>query len=549
MNNSNVLAGNQLSERLLNPFGNSVRACKNLRGLGFYLLTLCVVLQIFIDASIQNIASVAAVYFTALIIFAITFRAKMVRLAPLPVVIVTGYNMATMSGALVTQTLYFKPLVYNLAVPEYTFPALILFQMGLLAAFLLFANSSIFFKASDFARKNVLVPAGLLKAPLPSQVWLMGIFGLFAIVSSIDFSQAVKYGDAGPKFIEGFVYLTFMPFTLPALAYIFPNNNQYTSIQSHYKFLLPYFIVLVLVGISANTRGGFAGPAANMCLILFLLFVMGQLVFTRFACRGLLFGAIVIVMASPTISDLATAMVVVRGERDKVSTGQLMLKTFDAFQNKKEIESYRRLQQEITGTNDYEENYITNPFLTRLILTKFTDNMLSLKHIRNGRHTDVVWEVTIKTLMGLFPTPVLRFFGSKLDKEDIRFSIGDALYAVQNGIGLGEYKLGSSVAHGVALMGAISYLVIIPIFLIVFIAVQSFTFATGGLVVLSPLILLQLISLYFLPIGDSFFGPVIFLVRTLPQNIITYMIAFHCAWLVVALAQFVISPARHPVKY
>ena len=549
MNNPNTLAGNQLSEHMGNPFANSVRACKKLRGLGFYLLTLCVLFQIFIDSSIQNIASVAAVYFTALIIFAITVRAKMFRLAPLPVVIVTGFNMATMSGALVTQTLYFKPLIYNLAVPEYTFPALILFQMGLLAAFLLFANSSIFFKASDFVRTNVLTPAGLLKAPLPSQVWLMGIFGLFAIVSSIDFNQAVKYGDAGPKFVEGFIYLAFMPFILPALAYIFPNNSQYTSIQGHYKFLLPYFVVLVLLGISANTRGGFAGPAANLCLILFLLFVMGQLVFTRFARGGLLFGAIMIVMASPTISDLATAMVVVRGERDKVSTEQLILKTFDAFQDKKEIESYRKLQQEITGTNDYEENYITNPFLTRLILTKFTDNMLSLKHVRDGQHADVVWEVTIKTLIGLFPTPVLRFFGSKLNKEDIRFSIGDALYAVQNGIGLGEYKLGSSVAHGVALMGAISYLVIIPIFLIVFIAVQSFTFATGGLIVLSPLILLQLISLYYLPIGDSFLGPISFLVRTLPQNILTYILAFHCAWFIAALVQFVISPRRKPVRY
>ena len=549
MSNLNNSGGNYYSEGMTNPHICAVNACKKLREYGFYMLVVCVVLQLFIDTSFRNVASVTAVFFTAIIVFAVTIRASVIRVAPLPVVIVIGFNIATMSGALVTQTLYFKPLTYNLLVPEHTFPALILFQTALLATLILFLSGSIFFKVSDFFRSKIYIPLGLLKAPSPLQIWIMGVFGLIAIISSIDFNHVVKYGDAGPKFIEAFSYLAYAPLILPALAYTFPDNAQYTSIQNHYKFLLPYLVVLVVVGVSANTRGGFAAPVANLGLILFLLLMLGQFVLTRAARRWFLVGVVIAALMTPIISDLATAMVVVRGERENISTTQLVEKTFDAFHNKKEIEVYRKLQKENIGTNDYEEDYITNPFLTRLILTKFTDNMLSLTDVRNGRHAEVIWGVTNKMLIAMLPTPVLKFFGSNLDKEDIRFSVGDLLYAIQNGFGLGEYKLGSSVAHGIALMGFASFLVIIPMFLIVFIALQSFSISIGGWVIFSPLILLQLISLYYLPVSDSFLGPVMYLIRTLPQNILIYILVFYASWLIASTMQLMTRPRIKMVEY
>ena len=549
MNSSIDLAGNCLPKRNEDANSRSINACKKFREYGFYLLITCVLLQLIIDSSIKNIIGVIIVFFTALIVFAIIIRASVIRAAPLPALIVIGFNMATMSGALVTQTLYFKPLTYNLLASEHTFTALVLYQIALLAALLFFMSGRVFFRVSNFLRSNIFTPLGLLRAPSPIQVWIMGVFGLVAIIASIDFNHVVKYGDAGPKFIEAFGYLAFAPLILPVLGYIFPNNMQYASIKNHYKYLFVYLIILVVVNISANTRGGFAAPVANLCLIIFLLLLMGQLVITNAVRRWLVAGVAIAALMTPVISDLATAMVVVRGERTQITTTQLLVKTLDAFQNKKEIETYRKLQKENIGTNDYEEDYITNPFLTRLILTKFTDNMFSLTDVRAGRHADVIWEVTEKTLIGLFPTPLLRFFGSDLNKEDLRFSMGDVLYAAQNGFGLGEYKLGSSVAHGVALMGVASFLVIIPMFLIVFIAVQSFTLSTGGWLVVSPLILLQLISLYYLPISDSFFGPVMYLLRTLPQNILIYILVFHASWLIVSAFQLILRPGNKVIRY
>ena len=202
------------------------------------------------------------------------------------------------------------------------------------------------------------MPLGMLKAPFPLQIWIMGIFGLIAIRISTDFNQSVVYGDVGGKLISGFNYLAFAPFLLPALPLIFPNNSKYLFIRSNYKFLLPYFAAVIVVGISANTRGGFAGPIANLGLLLVMLFLLGQLVVTKMIRRWLMAGAVLIMLASSIISDLAVAMVVVRGEREQSTATELVTKTFHAFQSKKELDAYVKFQKEITGTGDYEENYI-----------------------------------------------------------------------------------------------------------------------------------------------------------------------------------------------
>jgi len=549
MNKANALQESSFPAMVSHPYTLSVEACKKLRQYNFLALLACIMVQMLIDASIQNFTSVLTVFFASLITVSMAVRADIVRLAPLPALIVVGFNVATMSGALVAQTLDLRPLVYNLTVPEYTFPAFVLFQAALLLALFFFTKISFFFNISKAVNLNLFTPLGLMKAPLPIQIWIMGAIGLIAIIMSTDFNQNVKFGDAGGKFIPGFNYLAFAPFLLPALPHIFANNANYLSIKKNYKFLLPYFAILVIIGISANTRGGFSGPIANLGLLLGLLFVLGQLIITKTVRRWLMACAMLILLGSTVISDLAVAMLVVRGERESSTATELVAKTFNAFQSKKELKAYVKSQKESTGMGDYEEDYISNLFLARLIVTKFTDNMLSLNDVRNGRRADVVWDVTKKTMIALLPTPVLKFFGSNLDKDNLRFSMGDVLYAAQNGIGMGTYKLGSSVAHGVALMGLVSFMVVIPIFLAVFVAAQSLTLLRNNRVVFSPVILLQLIALYYISIGDSFFDPVNFLSRTLPQTIFIYVLVFQFSRLIIFLAGSIWNPKRKISSY
>jgi len=225
-------------------------------------------------------------------------------------------------------------------------------------------------------------------------------------------------------------------------------------------------------------------------------------------------------------------MVVVRSTRGSIPTTELIKNTFLTAIDRETVENFRQEQEVLSGSGEYEEYYLTNPFLSRLIQTKFVDNTLALKGVRSGRYSDYLWDVTIKKLKALLPTPAFKIFGIKLNKEDLEFSMGDELQHVEYGSSLGGYVTGSEVGHGIGLMGPLMFFVVIPLFLAVFIALQSLTATSRGYVVITPVILLQLIQVYYLACDDSLIVPISFILRRLPQDILLYWLIFKATgWL------------------
>jgi hypothetical protein len=225
-------------------------------------------------------------------------------------------------------------------------------------------------------------------------------------------------------------------------------------------------------------------------------------------------------------------MVMVRGKRSTISNTELVLHTFEAFQDKKSLEDYRSSMVNLVGAGNYNETYLANPFLARFVVTKFFDNTILLEDVRMGKYAADIWKITLDKIAALLPTPLLKLIGVNLDKKDVEFSIGDALYFMQYGSGLGGYRVGSSIGHGLGLMGPFIYIVVIPLYITIFIALNSLTSFTRGMVSISPIILLQIMSIYSLACGDSLLVPIGMLLRTLPQNILLYWIIFHATrWL------------------
>ncbi len=514
------------------PVLRSTRTCRKVRKFAMWSIAVCAAIQLLIEASVWNVTCVIIVLITSLITLHFVVRAKIIRAAPLPVLVVIGFNIATMSGALVAQTLDLRALVFNLQVPEITFIACALFQVSLLAALIIFASSSMFSSVSEKINSRILRPMGLMRAPSPGQLWLMGLLGsaILAWTSMVMYSDdGVQYGDVGDKFLFGLTYLSFGPFLLPILATAFPEAGKFNSENKGRRkwLLIIYLLCLLLFAIARNSRATFAVGIANLSIGVGLLVLLGQLRVPQKLRRRLVIGAMFLMAAMPSLSDLAIAMVVVRGERGTISSMELVQRTLEAFQDKRTLQEYRRVSAISSSASEYEESYLSNPFLARFVQTKFFDNTLALKEVRTGQHAEALWDITIDKMIALLPTPILRFFGENLDKTRLEFSMGDAMYYMQYGTGLGGYRVGSPIGHGLGLMGYFLYIAIIPLFIVVFVALNSLTTSSIGVVVISPIVLLQLISIYYLACGDSLLALPTMILRTLPQNILTYWLVFH----------------------
>lgn len=522
----------------------SVRSCGLIRRSAIAGVLACVLAQALIEASGRNLLCVVLSAVMSAAVFQIVIRPTFVRSAPLPTLVVLGFNVATMSGALIAQSLSLRPLIFNLQVPLFTFAACALFQLSLLAALLMFVYSLPlpFRAASQIINVAVFRPMGLMDAPRTAQLWVMGAIGVVAMAwtSTVANTEAVQYGDVGAKLADGLTYFAYAPFLIPVLPSAFfleTPNYRYRP-----RWLIAYSLLLVVMGIALNSRGRFAVGIANLGIAVPLLSLLGQLPLTPALRRRLLICGVLALLATPILSDLATAIVVVRVNRGQVSAPQLVTRTFAAFFDKRALDDYRADAAISTGKGDYEEFYLSNPFLSRFVQTKFFDNTLALDAVREGRYSAELWKITLDRIVAQLPTPVLRLIGSTLDKNELAYSIGDALIDPEYHTGLGAYLTGSPIAHGLALMGPLVYVVTIPLFVVVFMVLQMIiTTFRAGIVVLSPVALLQLLPIFQLASLDSLLDPLLFLLRTLPQDIVIYWLLFRLTGLLTSF------PRRTPV--
>lgn len=513
------------------PFEPSIQAtknCRKARRLALWSVLLCAFSQLLIDASGVNVICVFIVTTISAVTFHLVIKGSVFRMLPLPALIVLGFNTSTMSGALIAQTLSQRSLVYNLQVPTITFALCALFQISLLVALFIFLSSSSLRSKIHTINRRVFGRMGIMQAPSSAQLWIIGFVGSAAMLWSASnaHGDTQQYGNVGAKFIAGMSYLAFAPFIIPILNKLYPTSRASSSAKASNWFLLGYMVMLMVIAMVRNSRGTFMIGFTNLGVAIMLLMLLGQLRVTARLRRGLVIGAVIALMVAPIMADLAIAMVVVRGERTEVSGTKLVTLTLAAFNDKSALEQYRKAVAALAGDGDYDENYLTNPFVARFVNTKFFDKTLSYEDVRMGARADMLWTVTLDKIGAILPTPVLNGLGIGINKENLQFSMGDALYNAQTGAGLGGYKTGSPIGHGMGLMGIFVFIGVIPLFLLVFMAVQSLTLAVGSFIVISPVILLQLMPLYGLAAGDSLLEPIGLVLRTLPQNILIYWMVF-----------------------
>lgn len=526
--------------------------CRRARVVLTFVLVIAALAQFVIESSGDNLAAVSMVALISVLMIHLVVRASVLRVAPLPVVIVAGFNLTTLSGSLIAQTLFLSPMTYNLEEPLLTFGASAGLQMSLLVALWVLLSWSGLQVATRRIAMGVVVPLGLVRAPTPAQLWMMGAVGVaasvfFAVTKTAD---SVAYGDVLGKLLIGFHVFAYMPFFIPLLPAMTPNpgasrNVPFLSVRgSHLLPLVLYFGVVIGLATLRNSRSVFALAIASVLVVAALIFMLGQFRLTR-AARWVVFGGVMGgVLTAPLMVDLSTAILVARQASASGNVGELADRTWDALQNPALLEEQRILREMVRLDSAIDEDYNPNPFLNRLVVTKYIDNGMALDEVRSGHHAEVMWRIFADKVLSLLPTPVLRFFGSDLDKDAMNFSGGDTMLFLQGGQDLGMQVLGSTVAYALGLAGNLAFLMVVPLALLAYFALQVLTRSENGWVIMSPVIVLKAFALVHLFSGDSLVDVISFLFRDLPQTLVLYLVLLFVTGPFVTM----VNPRQPPVS-
>jgi hypothetical protein len=137
-----------------------------------------------------------------------------------------------------------------------------------------------------------------------------------------------------------------------------------------------------------------------------------------------------------------------------VSATTMLRTTLRIWRQPSVIAAYRADQQLASRFSAYDEHYIANPVLARLVETKFYDTAF---HFARTLTTDDakarLRDISLKFAWAGLPAPLLRVMGIHVDKDDLDFSMGDYLAYLSRGVPLGGRKTGNLFAQGIALFG------------------------------------------------------------------------------------------------
>ncbi len=435
---------------------------KQLVGLGVWLTFGAVLAQLIIEFSVANFAASVLALVSWPIALGTFLGVKGFSRNPLPSLVVTGFWSTQIILPIIATALEGRPATYNLQVP-----GLVILHNGLIFLVLVLAwtiHTKISVREGKFTKtvRRCFYKLGIYEVPTPRFLYFIGCIGLTSMFYIYFFlpSLGVEASGAGQKLIQGLIPMTYAP-------YLLLYGKMYGS-QVHWKrhvlALGGFSFCLLVVALGFNSRAAFM-DAALFGGTAFLTGVFGGVFRTRiFSSKVLVVGILGLFLIMGPIADLATAMVLVRAERDDIARNELVELTWDAYLDKERIAEYRKNKQGLLSFGQWDERYLSNPLLSRFCNLKFADLSLDLSRYATKEASADFRQFSYQRLLATYPRPLIGLFGLRVDKDYVMSgSHGDYLFTVAgSGSGLGGFKTGHMAGTGMTAFGW-GYLVLLGV--------------------------------------------------------------------------------------
>ncbi|UKT62245.1 hypothetical protein [Pedobacter mucosus] len=480
-----------------------------------------------------NLAAIAYVAVAWLILTTFFMTEGMLKKYPLSALIIIGFTSTQFYFPLLFTSMEFKPLVYNLDLPYEVF-----FHSAAALAVLFLAHYLYRFLPTQTQRSNsILKKLGFFTPPTDMQLWLMGGLGLLANIYGFVYTKGSASdvtGSAADKIIQALYSFSYAPFFIPFKA-LFGSSKK--TPKSVITWLIVFTIALFAISMARNSRGVFMLGFTSLGFSYMLGLLLGIFKVPVVNLKIVVISTVLIWLLLGPFSDLGTAMLIVRGERNDISKTELIQQTIVAFQNKEAIRA--REAADKVYVSDWDEKYLDNIFTARFANIKFNDASLVQGRIIGDNNPDMR-SFTINYVWGALPEPVLKLVKPDVDKEMLYAqSFGDYIYSLA-GAGkssYGGFRVGHISGTGMAGFGwwylAILGFSMVPVFLLFDkLSIKgNLRYYRGKITqrntVFSVCGLLALTSVFqYLP-TESVAGPFTFLIRGYLQMLLLYILLFH----------------------
>jgi hypothetical protein len=450
----------------------SVRRIFKTRIFLFLLISLVLLGQFLIGQSFRERSAALIAAMGSFIVIYDAFQVRRFYKYPLSSVVLIGFSIILLLGPLLFTLLEGKSIAFNLRLPNVTFINSALAGLTAVSAHFFYRSTKQLHELRTFlhgliAQLNIFSPLSY------SELIIMSFLGLVAAAA-----QSWFYGNVIlVKFIQGFRFFSIIP-----VAYYFQKNIDFNQAHtSNYKknatfFLATYLLLLGIISLGKNSRSDFFQPIAAYGIILALQWLYGKIQ-VRFI--SLISVLLTVIIAIPIFTDFATAMVMVRFQRNEASPIELIQLTIGEMNNRDEIRKYRLLRSNSgrVSRSGWSEEYLSNPILNRFANAKYVDNSLYDSSFLDEDDKEQLTNLQISRLIAYLPTPILNLFSVDNDFKTKVLSqgYGDTLHYLATGRAsvLGGFRVTSFIGVGKGSIGDLYLLVLFFSLIIIYAFVDS----------------------------------------------------------------------------
>ncbi|MBY0378021.1 MAG: hypothetical protein K2Q33_05630, partial [Gammaproteobacteria bacterium] len=431
-----------------------------------FLTIIAFVAQFFIDFSTVNIAT-SCIILASSISTLLYFRwTKALDSHPLSSFALFGFCITSLLGALWAQSSSWVPVSNDLYQPLTTFSMLAMYQVVAILAHALYRVISSSSSETPGLLRHTFQVCGVYAIPSVQVLWVMGGMGTFFLILS-------KYSAVA----NGFSFLAWSPFLIPI--YIQQVGEQYCNPKRNYIFLVGFAVLIAMIAMAFNARGMMLIGGTTVGLLFLLVAMRSKALVT--STMLLRFGMFILISAALSwpASNLVTAMALTRADRGKISGSEMLAKTIENFQSPEKLEQYTKFQLAEKLRSAYDENYIANPMMARLIITKFHDNSIYFADKVSDKGSEEMMRTTGDFLWATLPQPFLDAIKVNVNKDKMFFSMGDMLANFAIGTPLSGLRTGSIFGQGWVLFGYYFPLIYFAMCFILFAALDLFSTRTA----------------------------------------------------------------------
>ncbi|GHB62958.1 hypothetical protein [Persicitalea jodogahamensis] len=388
---------------------------------------------------------------------------------PISCFMLLGYSLTQFYFPLLFTTIEGHEVTNNLIVPNLVFIHSIICLIILIIAHKIYRKilgSTKLFKNTQFK----LVKLNLFTPPTNIQVWIMGYVGLISMFYIYYYSPSnnSEIDGVSDKFIQAITIFTYAPFYL-LFSKLYGRNLNITT--KKIIFLVAFAILLFLVSLGRNSRGAFMFGFTALGFGYFIGLLLSVFSSRIINAKNIVLSTVLLWLLISPLSDIATAMLIVRNQRNDSDRTELLLNTLDKFSDKKAIFEYNENKK---GNNDknatkWDEYYLDNIFLSRFCNLKFNDLSLNLAE-KMGYIDPKITAYAIERPLAILPNPLINILNLDINKSKLlSFSSGDFLFQRSGETNaLGSFRVGHFAGFGMASFGwwylLFLFILIIPVY-------------------------------------------------------------------------------------